>query len=189
MEPFRIAPFRVAYVPGVMPGKWERVWRERRRRPLELARVEVVDQERAIREREVDMALVRGEVDRDAMHLIPLYREVPVVVVPVEHPVSAYDEIEVAELVGELDVLAEFPDITVKQAIETVAAGTGIVIVPMSLARLHQRKDVVHRPVLGVEESPVGLAWLRDPPLEQSDEDVQAFIGIVRGRTPRSSRG
>lgn len=177
-------PFRIGYVPGVMPGKWERVWSERRHRPLELVRVEVEDQERAIRDGEVDMALVRGDVDRDLMHLIPLYREVPVVVVPVEHPVSAYDEIDVAELAGELDVLAEFPDLPLKQAIETVAAGTGVVIVPMSLARLHHRKDVVHRPVTGVEESPVGLAWLRD----RDDEDIQAFIGIVRGRSSRSSR-
>lgn len=179
-----MTPFRVGYVPGVMPGKWERIWRERRRRSLELVRIEVVDQGRAIETGEVDMALVRGEVDRDRMHLIPLYREVPVVVVPIDHPVSAYDEIDVTELTGELDVLAEYPGVTVKQAIETVAAGTGIVIVPMSLARLHHRKDVVHRPVAGVEESPVGLAWRR----EYDGEDVQAFIGIVRGRTARSSR-
>lgn len=189
MEPFRIAPFRVGYVPGVMPGKWERVWAERRRRPLELVRLEVAGQEQAVRDGEVDMALVRGEVDRDLMHLIPLYREVPVVVVPADHPVSAYDEIDVTDLAGELDVLAEFPDITVRQAVETVAAGTGIAIVPMSLARLHHRKDVVHRPVTGVEESPVGLAWLREPQDREDDEDVQAFIGVVRGRTPRSSRG
>lgn len=186
MEPFRIAPFRVAYVPGVMPGKWERIWKERRSRPLELVQVEVTDQERVLDADEADMALVRGEIDRDRMHLIPLYREAPVVVVPAEHPVSAYDEIDVAELSGELDVLAEFPEITVKQAIETVAAGTGIVIVPMSLARLYHRKDVVHRPVLAVEESPVGLAWPREP--RESEEDVQAFIGIVRGRSSRSSR-
>ncbi len=179
----------MAYVPGVMPGKWERLWKERRRRPLELVRVEVADQATAIRDGLVDMALVRGDVDRDAMHLIPLYREIPVVVVPVEHPVAAYDEIDVAELADELDVLAEFPEITVRQAVETVAAGTGIVIVPMSLARLHHRKDVIHRPVLGVEESPVGLAWLRQPShAERDDEDVQAFIGIVRGRSARSSR-
>src|SRR3954468_20374307 len=140
-----------------MPGKWERAWRERMRRPLDLVTVEVADQEAALREERVEMCLVRGDVDRDVFHLIPLYREVPVVVVPVEHPVTAYDEIDVAELADEYDVLAEHPDITIRQAVETVAAGTGIVVVPMSLARLHQRKDVAHRPVTGVEESPIGL--------------------------------
>jgi DNA-binding transcriptional LysR family regulator len=178
-------PFRVGFVPGVMPGKWERAWRERMDRPLSLVTVEVDEQEQALRERRVDMCLVRGEVDRDALHLIPLYREVPVVVVPADHPVTAYDEIDVAELSDEYDVLAEHPEITTKQAVETVAAGTGVAIVPMSLARLHQRKDVAFRPVTGVEESPVGLAWLR----HRDDPDIQAFIGIIRGRTPRSSRG
>jgi DNA-binding transcriptional LysR family regulator len=135
------------------------------------------------------MCLVRGEVDRETFHLIPLYREVPVVVVPVDHPVAAYDEIDVAELSEEHDVLAANPDLTAKQAVETVAAGTGIVVVPMSLARLHHRKDVVFRPVTGADESPVGLAWLRRPAAEDEDPDSQVFIGIIRGRTPRSSRG
>jgi DNA-binding transcriptional LysR family regulator len=134
------------------------------------------------------MCLVRGQVDRDVFHLIPLYREVPVVVVPIEHPVTAYDEIDVAELADEYAVLREHPDLTTKQAIETVAAGTGIVIVPMSLARLHHRKDVAFRPVTGVEESPVGLAWPRESAGDNDDPDIQAFIGIIRGRTPRSSR-
>lgn len=190
-----VTPFRVGFVPGVMPGKWERMWRERSRRRLELVTVEVADQEAALREGRVTMCLVRGEVDRDVFHLIPLYREVPVVVVPVDHPVTAYDEIDVAELSDEYDVLREHPELTTKQAVETVAAGTGIVVVPMSLARLHHRKDVAFRPVLGVEESPVGLAWLRDSPGEddaaakRDEEDIEVFIGIIRGRTPRSSRG
>lgn len=181
----KVTEFRVGYVPGVMPGKWERIWRERMpRRELALVQVEVVDQEAALREGRVAMCLVRGEVDRDVFHLIPLYREVPVVVVPLEHPVTAYDEIDVAELADEYDVAREHPEITTKQAIETVAAGTGIVILPMSLARLHHRKDVGFRPVTGVDESPVGLAWLRD----HDDPGIEAFIGIVRGRTARSSR-
>jgi DNA-binding transcriptional LysR family regulator len=182
-------PFRVGFVPGVMPGKWERVWQERMRRRLELVPVEVADQEDVLRDARVAVCLVRGEVDPDAFHLIPLYREVPVVVVPVDHPVAAYDEIDVAELSEEHDVLAANPDLTAKQAVETVAAGTGIVVVPMSLARLHHRKDVVFRPVTGADESPVGLAWLRRPAAEDEDPDSQVFIGIIRGRTPRSSRG
>ena len=183
-----VPAFRVGFVPGVMPGKWERAWRERMSRPLELVSVETDEQEAALREGRVEMCLVRGEVDREVFHLIPLYREVPVVVVPSAHPVTAYDEIDVAELGDEYDVLREHPDVSVKAAIETVAAGTGIVVVPMSLARLHHRKDVDFRPVTGVEESPVGLAWLRPSPGDADDPDKQAFIGIIRGRTSRSSR-
>jgi DNA-binding transcriptional LysR family regulator len=187
ITPARTA-FRVGFVPGVMPGKWERIWRERMRRPLELVNVEVADQVAVLRDGRVDMCLVRGEVDRDEFHLIPLYREVPVVVVPVEHPVTAYDEIDIAELSDEYDVLVAHPEITVREAVETVAAGTGMVVVPMSLARLHHRKDVAFRPVTGVEESPVGLAWPKPRPGEPDDPDIQVFIGIIRGRSERSSR-
>jgi len=66
-----------------------------------------------------------------------------------------------------------------------VAAGTGIVLVPLSVARLHHRKDVVHRPVTDLEPTTVALAWLR----ERDAEDTQAFVGVVRGRTANSSRG
>ncbi|MBO9520859.1 MAG: LysR family transcriptional regulator substrate-binding protein [Nocardioidaceae bacterium] len=182
-----------------MPGKWERTWADRVRRPLELVLTEVDEQVERLRDGTLAMCFVRGErgvdLDGDLLHVIPLYREQPVVVASAEHPVAAYDEIEVAELRGEHDVLAENPGLSVQHAIETVAAGTGIVIVPMSLARLHHRKDAAWRPVHGVPDYPVGLAWLRDPPpgLSAADRDareeaVQTFVGIVRGRTTNSSR-
>jgi DNA-binding transcriptional LysR family regulator len=72
----------------------------------------------------------------------------------------------------------------VRDAVEVVASGTGIVIVPMSIARLHHRKDTAYRPVVDLPPTKVGLAWLVD----NDDERVQTFIGIVRGRSERSSR-
>ena len=178
-----VSPFRVAFVAGVMPGKWERIWAERVRRPLQLVPVETADQERVLREREVDMCLVRDMAKGEGMHLIPLYREQPVVVASVEHPVSAYDEIDITDLADEHQ--HQVPPLSAKDAVEAVAAGTGVVVLPKSLARLHQRKDVRAVPVTGVEESPVGLAWL----VTNEDPDVQTFIGIVRGRSANSSRG
>jgi len=77
------------------------------------------------------------------------------------------------------------PPMTTKQAVSVVATGSGIVVVPMSVARLHHRKDVVHRPVTGVAPSRVGLAWRVD----DDDPRIEDFIGIVRGRTERSTRG
>lgn len=179
---------RVGFVPGVMPGKWEKAWiewhRTTRTRRLELRQVEVEDQERLLRDGEIDMCLVRGDVDRDDLHLIPLYREVPVAVLAADHAATAYDELSRADLSDELDILAEYPDLDLAMAIETVAAGTGYLIVPMSLARLHHRKDIEFRPVTDAEESPVGLAWMRS----NEDPGTQIFVGIVRGRTSRSSR-
>lgn len=178
-----VSPFRVAFVAGVMPGKWERIWAERVRRPLQLVPVEMADQERLIREREVDMALVRDMTRGDGLHLIPLYREQPVVVASIEHPVSAYDEIDITDLADEFQ--HRVPPLSAKDAVEAVAAGTGVVVLPKSLARLHRRRDVKAVAVTGVEESAVGLAWL----VTNDDPGVQTFIGIVRGRSANSSRG
>jgi DNA-binding transcriptional LysR family regulator len=184
-----ITPWRVGFVPGVTPGKWERSWTEherasRRWRKLDLRPVELADQERLLRSGELDMCLVRGTVDRDGLHYVAMYDEVPVVVVAKEHPVTAYDEVTLADLNGELDVLAEFPELDLETAMETVAAGTGYLVVPMSLARLHGRKDIEYRPVTDAPTSPIGLAWL----VSNEDPDTQGFVGIVRGRTVRSSR-
>jgi DNA-binding transcriptional LysR family regulator len=173
------------------------VWRARYpRTPLELVPVEQPDQERGLRDGSLDMCLVRLPVDRDGLHCIPLYDEVAVVVAGAEHLVSAADEVTLADLADEQLVLPhesgwtpdaeqlDWPDMSLKDAVEVVASGTGIVLVPMSVARLHQRKDVVTRPVTDLPATKVGLAWLVD----NEDERVQTFIGIVRGRTERSSR-
>jgi DNA-binding transcriptional LysR family regulator len=189
-------PFRVAFVVGATPDKWARAWRERRPEPLELTMVDQADQERVLRDGEADAALVRLPLDRECLHLIPLYEERPVVVVSQEHPVAAYDEIGVGDLADEqfalgvpegLDAVEQlpFPPMTAKDAVEVAASGTAVIVLPMSVARLHHRKDVVAVPVTGLPPTTVGLAWL----VEADDERIQEWIGIVRGRTARSSRG
>lgn len=155
--------------------------------PLEVMPVGEDDQLLVLREGLAEMSFVRLPVDRDGVNLIPLYREVPVVVVPVEHPVAAYDEISVDELADEHLLQSPGPGAssTPKEVMENVASGAGIVIVPKAVARLFDRGDTTHRPVTGVAESQIGLAWLTD----NADSRIETFIGIVRGRTERSSRG
>jgi DNA-binding transcriptional LysR family regulator len=72
-----------------------------------------------------------------------------------------------------------------QDAIEVAASGGGIVLVPASVARLFHRKDVVARTVVDLDPTTVGLAWR----IDDEDQRIQTFIGIVRGRTARSSRG
>jgi hypothetical protein len=199
-------PFRVEFVTGVTPDKWLRVWGQRLPdSPLEAVPVEDADALAHLRDGTSSMVLLRLPVDREGLHVIPLYEEVPVVVVAKEHVVAAFSEVEIADLGDEVlmqdpalvpewaacatpearDRAAAMPPMTTKQAVAVVATGSGIVIVPMSVARLHHRKDVVHRPVTGVAPSGVGLAWRVD----DDDPRIEDFIGIVRGRTERSTRG
>ncbi len=176
---------RVAFVPGVTPDKWARIWAERMPRdPLELLPVPDEDQTQVLYDGRAEMSFVRLPVDDERLHVIPLYTEVPVVVAPQGHFVEAADEVTLDDLADELT--HRVPPLTAKEAVETVAAGVGVVVLPMSLARLHHRKDVVHRPVSDGPQSRVGLAWRRDL---EDDERVEVFIGVVRGRRPGSSRG
>lgn len=71
-----------------------------------------------------------------------------------------------------------------RTALEVVASGAGVVVLPNSVARMLSRKDVVIR---RIEDSPgfdTGLAWLR----ERDDDLIQEFIGIARGRKAGSGR-
>jgi|SRR4051812_8531817 DNA-binding transcriptional LysR family regulator len=189
-------PFRVAFVTGTTPDKWARAWREQRRGPLELLPVTEDEQEDVVRRREVDMALVRLPVDTDDLHCVRLYDEVPVVVAGREHLVSAADTVTLSDLAEEQLVRPHrsgwrpaveqlsWPTMSEPEAIETVAAGTGIALVPMSVARLFQRKDVVQREVTDLPSTTIALVWLR----ERDDDTTQAFVGTVKGRTANSSR-
>lgn len=175
-------PFRVAIVEGVTPDKWVRRWGSRHGdEPLEVVLVPSEDQVDVLRDGRAQMSFVRLPVDREGLHLIPLYSEVQVVVLSKDHPLAEFDSLERTDLADDL-VLS---DMVAKVAVETVAAGTGIAYMPMSVARLHQRKDVTAVPVPELDETQVGLAWRVD----DEDPRIEEFIGIVRGRTERSSRG
>jgi DNA-binding transcriptional LysR family regulator len=188
---------RVAFVTGTTPDKWARAWRDQRRGRLELVPVTEADQEAVVRRGEVDMAFVRLPLDTDDLHVVRLYDEVPVVVAGRDHLVAAADgTVTLHDLDDEQLVLPQrsgwrpsaeqldWPPMTEQEAIETVAAGTGVALVPMSVARLHHRRDVVHREVADLAPTTVALVWLR----ERDDETTQAFVGVVRGRTAHSSR-
>jgi len=187
---------RVGFVTGTTPDKWARAWREQRRGTLTLVPLTEDEQEEAVRSGLVDMALVRLPVESDELHVVRLYDEQPVVVASRDHFVAAGETVSLDDLTDEQLVRPHrsgwqpaahqlaWPAMTEAEAIATVAAGTGVVIVPMSVARLHHRKDVVQRDLTDVPPTTVALVWLR----ERDDDLTQAFVGVVRGRTARSSR-
>jgi DNA-binding transcriptional LysR family regulator len=188
---------RVGFVTGTTPDKWARAWRDQRRGRLELVPLTEDEQEAAVRDGRVDMALVRLPVDTGDLHCVRLYDELQVAVAGRDHLVSAASELTLDDLVDEQLVRPhgsgwspqapqlDWPAMDEKEAVEAVAAGTGVVLLPMSVARLFQRKDVVQRVVTDLEPTTIALVWRR----ERDDDTTQAFVGVVRGRTGNSSRG
>ena len=198
--PEPVPTFRLLAVPGVTVDKWNRVWSERLPDvALRVVPAVIADTDRLLRSGEADAGLVRMPVDRDTFHAISLYTEVTVAVVPKDHLLAAADELTVADLADETvlrprDGVIDWagdpgPDEdrpeTTADAVELVVAGVGILVVPMSVARLHQRRDLTQRVVTDAPASSVGLAWLPD----RYSDLVEEMIGIVRGRTANSTRG
>lgn len=206
----------VGFVPGVMPGKWFNRWRERYSALAPLTDV-ALGEGRGLQALEAfaDMVLVRAEDepaarDKKRYHAIELYRETPVVVLPKDHVLTVLETVPLAELAEEFllqnpDGVPEWRDLSADyraenprplpqmrhraDAVELVAAGLGLLIVPMSVARFYHRKDLTYRPVEGVEDYPVLLAWKREVREDAREQVIQDFVGITRGRTAASQRG
>lgn len=168
--------------------------------PLTLIRVSAAEAADVVRSGGADAALLRLPTDRTGLHAIPLYTETTVVVVPKDHLVATADEVSGADLADDValhplddtlgwDPLPGKPAIerpaTTADAVELVAAGIGLLVVPQSLARLHHRRDLTYRPVSDAPESRVALSW----PEQETTDLMEQFIGIVRGRTVNSTRG
>lgn len=200
VEGSRPPTFSLVVVPGVTVDKWTRVWAERLPQTrLRLIPADVGEAATLI-STTADAGLVRLPVDHDSFHAIPLYTEATVVVIPIDHVLAAADTVALADLSGETmlrprdDVLAwadgsGWPTIvsvdTTVAAVELVAAGVGLLVVPQSLARAYHRRDLTYRMLTDAPTSSVALAWKREEP----NDLIEELIGIVRGRTVNSTRG
>ncbi|NQX16232.1 LysR substrate-binding domain-containing protein [Rathayibacter sp. VKM Ac-2857] len=197
----------VALVPGVTPTKWTRVWSERR--PDLRLRVLLIaesEQEEVLRDGRAQLVFVRGDVRSDSVSSILLYEEQPVAILARDHAFADAEEMDVADLADEhllqepeavpewAALAAEIVDGTrralprmagLDDAVEQVAAGVGVLIVPQSVARVHSRKDVRVVPVTGVAPTSIRLAWAT----EDKTDDLEDFIGVVRGRSANTTRG
>lgn len=171
--------FTVGVVRGVSADKWARVWRER----LPDVAFEIVAVEdgtaAAALDGEADVVFARLPVD-DALNCIPLWEELPVVVVAKDHPITLFDAVTLADLEDE-ELCSGWDD----AALDIVAAGHGVARMPQSVFRATGRRDVLAREVSDAEPTRIALVW----PATASSPLLDEFLGIVRGRTANSSRG
>lgn len=188
----------VGYVPGVQPDKWITRWRERQ--PT------VPISARRVGDPVAGLAANRGDDGFDVIFLrepedaprsapagllrIPLYTETMAVLAAKDHAIEAFDLLTMEDVDGErwidpVDAITASPE-AVSAAVDLVAAGVGLLILPMPYARSLSRRDVVERPLEGVPATRMGIAW---SPSRESDELIDEFVGIVRGRTAATTRG
>lgn len=195
-------------IPGATPDKWVSRWRDRY--PDVGLTVDYFDlhgQLERILEGTVDVGYLRlrqgDDIRTELVHRVLLYREDPVVCAAEDHWIAAaertvaWEEISQEPFFDPADMVprSELPSIDAPQAgadlgraerlaLQTAASGAGLVLLPQSVARMLQRKDMVTRTVEGAPGFDTGLAWLR----ERDDAVIQEFIGVARGRRAGSGR-
>jgi DNA-binding transcriptional LysR family regulator len=176
----------IAFVPGVTITKWSRLWEQRHADvPLAFAPTPEAKQVAVLRDRSATVSFVRlplrGVVDGE-LSVIRLYSEVVVAMLPEDHPLAAEDSVTLADLA---ELVLHDNQGELRDAVELVAAGVGALVVPHALARQYSRKDVVSRTVTDAEETWIAVTWLA----EETTQEIDDFVGIVRGRSANSSRG
>lgn len=175
---------RVGFVPGVEPDRFLRRWKSGRREAwLEVVPIPLSHQQEALAAGEVDMCFVRLPLADPELHVVPLWAERAAIVVGTENVLSLLDEVDEEDLATETEIPTGHTD-DAAERIAVAASGVGFTRVPLSLARLHHRKDVVSRPLREADPTRIALAW----PRAADDALRQEFVGVVRGRTARSSR-
>jgi DNA-binding transcriptional LysR family regulator len=137
---------------------------------VELERLEWDEQEQAILSGRIDIAYVRQPINERSLRLIPLFAERRLAALPAGHRLSQRATLSTAELANEphlryLDPAPlrgvrgpQRPLRSVEEKLEHVAAGHGIIVLPLSATQYYGRPDIVYVPVVDAEPDQVYLA-------------------------------
>jgi DNA-binding transcriptional LysR family regulator len=142
--------------------------------------------------------------DQTEVVLDPLLAEPRVAALPLDHPLAAKDGISISDLAHEHllqhpDAVPEWRDIavelrsgrgepprpirTVEEKLEHVAAGHGLVVLPLSTATFYTRPDITWVPIDDIGPNRVCLAWdnARTEPL------IHEFVEIATAQAEQLS--
>jgi len=178
----------VAFMPGLIVT--EAVRRMRVRHPgltVDVLRTGWADQVEVLHDGRADLSYLRLPAARRGLTVRPLFTEPRVAVVPADHRLAGKESVPIAELAAEPllqdpDAVPEWRDaatvgavslpatVTVEEKLEHVAAGRGVVVLPLSTARFYTRPDVAVVSISDAADTAVVLAWLarrRDPMLAE----------------------
>jgi DNA-binding transcriptional LysR family regulator len=173
--------FTVGFMPGLVVATAIRTISARHPElSIQVMRTGWDDQAEVIRDGRVDVGYVRLPVDQRGLRVEPLLTEPRVAMLPAGHRLAGKEFVHLVDLADEhllqqFDVVPEWRDVarelrdgryretplmrTVEEKLEHVAAGNGIVVLPLSTAVSYPRQDVVHVAIDDIAHSQVGVAW------------------------------
>ena len=178
---------RLSFVTGTEPGKW--FSRYRQGTDHGLREIGHDDPFALLEQGECDLALMRlpdARVD-DRHHVVVLYDEAAGVAVPKESVYAIADErLTPADLEGEIENFRWSQGASIselRESLRVVAANVGVAFAPKPLLKMLAKKQVAVRDADG-DATRIALVWRR----EADGDPIQDFVGVAKGRTPRSSR-
>lgn len=199
-------------IPGASPDKWVSRWRQRYPEiPLTVRYDEDAGALQRVRSGEADIGYLRhraqepggsdgssGDLaelsETELFHRVQIYTEQAVVCAASDHWVAAAEEavdwVDIAEEPfidpADMGVSGSGAELAAdeRMAMEVVASGAGLLLLPNSVARALSRKDAVIRTLTDHPGFTVSLVWLR----AKDSPEIQEFIGIARGRKQSSGR-
>ena len=163
------------------------------------------DQTEVIRDGRVDVSYIRLPADQSGLQVRALLAEPRVAALPAGHRLAGKDTITIADLADEHllqdpAAVPEWRDIatemrarrrrgapvfrTVEEKLEHVAAGHGIVLLPLSTAVFYTRPGVAYSHVSDIPPNQVCLAW----DASRRSRLIQDFAAIAADYPPVASR-
>jgi DNA-binding transcriptional LysR family regulator len=162
------------------------------------------DQTDVLHDGRADVSYIRLPVDQSGLRVQALLAEPRVAVFPASHRLAGKDMISIADLAGEhllqdsaavpewRDIAAEMRSRrrasvpafrTVEEKLEHVAAGHGIVVLPLSTAVFYTRPGVAYSHVSDIAPNQVCLAW----DATRRSRLIQDFAAIATDYPPVAS--
>lgn len=191
--------FTVGFMPGLIVTAPVRAMGDRHPElTVNLVRTTWDDQTTAIHDGRVDVSFVRLPIDVQGLAIRPLCTEPRVAVVSAEHRLAGKQTVNLADLAGEHllqdpDLVPEWRDVatemrigrrevpvfhSVEEKLEHVAAGRGIIVLPLSVMTFYTRPDITYLTVPDIAPNQVSLAWAaaRHSPLIEEFTDLAADL-------------
>jgi DNA-binding transcriptional LysR family regulator len=174
--------FTVGFMPGlIVTAAVRALTSQHPELTVDVLRTNWDDQTELIHDGRVDVSYVRLPIDPRGLGVRPLLSEPRVVVVPADHPLAGKEQISVTDLADEhllqdpaavpewRDIATELRDVgrrpttpsyrSVEEKLEHVAAGHGVIVLPLSTATFYTRDDITHIGIPDIGPNQVCLAW------------------------------
>jgi DNA-binding transcriptional LysR family regulator len=191
------ATFVVGFMPGLIVTAAIRALLSRYPElSVEVIRTTWEDQTDVIHDGRADVSFVRLPIDQQGLKIQHLHTETRVAVLPADHRLAGKTAISITDLADEHllqnpNAVPEWRDIatelrartrrvepvfhSVEEKLEHVAAGHGVVILPLSVTSFYSRADVVHVTIHDIAPNHICLAWDSTRP----DRVIHDFAAIA----------